>query len=167
MIQYRLKCAQGHSFDSWFQSADAFDKLARAGMISCETCGSGDVSKAIMAPNVRPARNKAAPETAAPKPAPAPAPETKKPAPKTAPPKEIPPEIREQAQAALREMRDHVEKNSEYVGEDFAKEARAMHLGDAPERAIHGEADLQSAKDLIDDGIEIMPLPFTPKRKTN
>lgn len=68
---------------------------------------------------------------------------------------------------AMAEMKRQVEENSEYVGDTFAEEARAMHLGDAPERAIHGEANLKEAKELIDDGVPVVPLPFAPKRKTN
>lgn len=60
-----------------------------------------------------------------------------------------------------------VEDNSDYVGSNFATEARKMHLGDAPERSIYGEAKLEDAKALIDDGISVMPLPFMTKRKTN
>lgn len=71
------------------------------------------------------------------------------------------------AEKALSSLRKHVEQNSDYVGTGFAKEARAMHLGDAPERAIWGEAGKEEAKALIDDGIPIAPLPFTPTRKTN
>ena len=72
-----------------------------------------------------------------------------------------------EVKAALAQMRKHVEANSTYVGGNFAKEARAMHLGDAPERAIHGEAKPAEAKALIEDGVPVMPLPFMPKSKVN
>ena len=140
MIQYSLKCAQGHSFDSWFQSAAAFDKLAAAGHVSCATCGSAEVEKALMAPRVNAAQDE-------------------KPAQLTAP--------KSQAEQALAALKAHVEKTSDYVGRSFAKEARAMHLGEAPERPIWGEARGDEAKALIDDGIPIAPLPFTPTRKSN
>ena len=71
------------------------------------------------------------------------------------------------AEQAIAEIKKHVEENSHYVGKDFAKEARAMHLGDLPERPIYGEAKTEEAKSLIDDGIPVTPLPFTPNRKTN
>ena len=71
------------------------------------------------------------------------------------------------AEQAIAEIKKHVEENSNYVGKDFAKEARAMHLGDLPERPIYGEAKAEEAKSLIDDGIPVTPLPFTPNRKTN
>lgn len=70
-------------------------------------------------------------------------------------------------QKALGDLRRKVEENSDYVGKDFASEARAMHLGDAPERAIHGEAKPEEAKALIEEGIPVVPLPFGRSRKTN
>ena len=143
MIQYSLKCENDHSFDSWFASADAYDKLADNGMVSCVVCGSSKVTKAIMAPRVRTTKGKDEPS--------APALPTEKSA----------------AEPAVAEMRTQVEENSEYVGTNFATEARSMHLGDAPERAIFGEAKPEEAKSLIEDGIPVAPLPFVPKRKSN
>ena len=143
MIQYSLKCENDHSFDSWFASADAYDKLADNGMVSCAVCGSTKVSKAIMAPRVRTTKGKEAPA--------APTLPTEKSA----------------AEQAMAEMRAQVEQNSEYVGTNFAMEARSMHLGDAPERAIYGEAKPEEAKSLIEDGIPVTPLPFMPTRKSN
>ena len=143
MIQYSLKCDNDHSFDSWFASADAYDKLADNGMVSCAVCGSTKVSKAIMAPRVRTTKGKEAPV--------APTLPTEKSA----------------AEQAMAKMRAQVEQNSEYVGTNFATEARSMHLGDAPERAIYGEAKPEEAKSLIEDGIPVTPLPFMPTRKSN
>lgn len=143
MIQYSLKCENDHSFDSWFASADAYDKLADNGMVSCAVCGSTKVSKAIMAPRVRTTKGKEAPV--------APTLPTEKSA----------------AEQAIAKMRAQVEQNSEYVGTNFATEARSMHLGDAPERAIFGEAKPEEAKSLIEDGIPVTPLPFMPTRKSN
>ena len=143
MIQYSLKCENDHSFDSWFASADAYDKLADSGMVSCAVCGSTKVSKAIMAPRVRTTKGKEAPV--------APTLPTEKSA----------------AEQAMAKMRAQVEQNSEYVGTNFATEARSMHLGDAPERAIYGEAKPEEAKSLIEDGIPVTPLPFMPTRKSN
>lgn len=146
MIQYTLKCSKGHTFDSWFQSASAFDKLVGAKMVSCAICGTHEVDKAIMAPRVRPARD-AAPEPAG----------DQKPLSTPASPE----------QAALAQLKEHVEQNSDYVGMNFATEARAMHDGDTPARPIHGEAKLDEAKKLIEDGVPVAPLPFRPTRKTN
>ncbi|MDE4302468.1 DUF1178 family protein [Phaeobacter gallaeciensis] len=172
MIQYSLKCAEGHSFDSWFQSAAAFDKLAAAGMVSCAICGSQKVEKAIMAPHVRPGRKSVSPSTdpdtaAASAQAGGASPQASVPAqvPEGAPGALSAPASEQEK--ALRELRRQVEENSDYVGKDFVSEARAMHLGDAPERAIHGEARLDEAKALIEDGVPVLPLPFGPTRKTN
>lgn len=146
MIRYTLKCAQGHRFESWFQSADAFDTLQGKGLVACATCGDADVQKTLMAPPV-PKKGRAQDE----------APEGK-------------PSLSEPthpAEAMLRQMREHVEKTSTYVGGGFAKEARAMHLGDVPERAIHGEANAEEAKSLIEDGVPILPLPGPPPEKAN
>ncbi len=157
MINYTLKCANDHRFDSWFQSAAAFDKLKAAGMVACAVCGDTNVEKAMMAPRVRPARSAAAkPQETTPAPAPGAA---NAPGPLSQP--------ASPAEQALKELRDHVEANSDYVGKDFASEARAMHVGDAPERPIYGEAKVEEAKALIEDGVPVAPLPFYIGRKTN
>ena len=143
MIQYSLKCENDHGFDSWFASADAYDKLADNGMVSCAVCGSTKVSKAIMAPRVRTTKGKEAPAA------------------------QTLPTEKSAAEQAMAEIRAQVEQNSEYVGTNFATEARSMHLGDAPERAIYGEAKPEEAKSLIEDGIPVTPLPFMPTRKSN
>lgn len=157
MINYTLKCKNDHRFDSWFQSAGAFDKLKAAGMVACAICGDTSVEKAMMAPRVRPARSAAAqPEGEA---APVSAPPTSAPAPLSAP--------TSPAEQALQDLRKHVEETSDYVGKDFASEARAMHVGDAPERPIYGEAKIDEAKALIEDGVPVAPLPFNPTRKSN
>ncbi|TGD62679.1 DUF1178 family protein [Tabrizicola sp. WMC-M-20] len=144
MIRYSLKCSNAHEFDSWFQSAAAYDSLRAAGHVSCAICGAPDVEKLLMAPAVRPARRAATPQPATPL---------------SQPKTEV-----EQAIAALRAQ---VEANSEYVGLNFAAEARKMHDGLSPERAIYGEARPEEAKKLIEDGVPVAPLPFLPKRKAN
>ncbi|MDG1281848.1 MAG: DUF1178 family protein [Pseudorhodobacter sp.] len=159
MIRYSLKCAEGHGFESWFQSASAFESLQGAGHVTCPACNSAKVSKVLMAPAIpkkgRSATAPAAPDEAAP-------------TPQTAPGRDRPlsaPSIPQEA--ALAALRREVERNSEYVGGSFALEARKMHEGMGPGRNIHGEARLEDAKKLIEDGIPIMPLPFLPGRKTN
>jgi hypothetical protein len=146
MIRFTLRCASDHDFESWFQSGEAFDGLQRAGHVSCPVCGSAKVEKALMAPSVRPARQAEAARAA-------PQPNLRDPGTDL-----------EQALAALRRQ---VEENSEYVGLNFAAEARRIHDGDAPERAIYGEARPDEAKRLIEDGVPVAPLPFMPARKTN
>lgn len=144
MIRYALKCENGHPFDSWFQSAEAFEGLISRKFVQCPECGSHGVAKSLMAPGVAGTKKKqpTAPET----------------------PRKLPEDSRE---TALAELRKHVEENSEYVGLNFAAEARAIHSGDAPERSIYGEARIGDARALIEDGVPVAPLPFAPKRKMN
>ena len=152
MIRYVLRCAEGHDFESWFQSASAFDTLVAGGHLSCPHCGSGNVEKAVMAPRVQSTRSTAlAPVTA----------EQPEAAPQETP---APPSALESRLAALRK---HVEEHSEYVGKNFVDEARRMHAGDTPERSIHGEARLEEARALVEEGVPIAPLPFVPRRKAN
>ncbi len=148
MIRYALKCSEDHSFESWFQSAEAFEKLHGAGMVACPVCGSENVEKAIMAPRVRPSRSKAV----------VPAKPAEKP---------TLTEPKSEAEQALAKLRKEVEKNSDYVGLSFASEARKMHDGEVPHRSIYGEAKPDEAKKLIEDGVPVAPLPFIPNRKTN
>lgn len=140
MIRYALTCSNDHAFESWFQSAEAFDRLAAAGHVACTICGVTDVAKTLMAPAVRPARKAAAGPLSTPK---------------------TPIEV------ALAALRRQVEENSDYVGLNFAAEARAMHEGRIPERSIYGEAKVEDARKLVEDGIPVAPLPFVPARKTN
>jgi hypothetical protein len=149
MIRYTLKCEKDHAFDSWFQSAEAFDKLLAAGLVTCSVCGALGVEKAIMTPQVRLARSPGRP-VGGKKQSPA--------GPLSAP--------ASPAEQALAEMRRMIEANSENVGREFATVARAIHDGEAPRRAIVGEAKLEDAKALIDDGIAVSPLPWG-NRKTN
>jgi len=151
MIRYALKCDDGHGFESWFASAEAFDALDRAGRLECPQCGTAGVHKALMSPGVGSAI--------------APPAETVAPAP--TPPPERPLAAMTAPERALEKLRREIQKNSDYVGNRFAAEARRMHLGDAPERAIHGEAPLDEARQLIEDGIPILPLPFRAGGKTN
>lgn len=143
MIRYALDCSQGHEFESWFQSAEAFDKLHKAGMVSCAVCGGTDVRKSLMAPRIG-AKSKVEPEAERPLSAPA-----------------------HPAEQALAELKKKIEENSDYVGRDFAREARRIHDGEAPERSIFGEARVDEARKLVEDGVPVAPLLFTPGRKTN
>lgn len=146
MIKYSLICSDGHRFDSWFASATAYEALCDSGMVGCAVCGSTKVEKAMMAPNVKKGERKAAPEPQQERPLSAPA---------------------TPAEQALAELRKRIETESDYVGRDFAREARAIHEGEAPKRSIHGEANAQEARSLIEDGVPVAPLPFAPRRKTN
>ena len=147
MIRYALKCAEGHGFESWFQSADAYEALASKGLVSCAICGGTEVTKALMAPRVSAVEDAPAePATVPERPLSAPA---------------------HPAEQMLRALREHLRKTSTYVGGRFAQEARAMHLGEAEERAIHGEASPAEARALIEEGVPIAPLPILPPDKTN
>lgn len=143
MIRYNLKCVAGHGFDSWFNGADGFAALQASGQIVCPVCGSAEVGKDLMAPAVRPARKAEA---------------------TARPDLSTPASDLEEKIAALRRQ---IEENSEYVGLNFAAEARAIHAGDAPERAIHGEAKPDEARAMIEEGLPVAPLPFMPARKVN
>lgn len=141
MIRFSLKCTGDHAFESWFQSGDAFDTLRASGHVACPVCGSTAVEKSLMAPSVRPARTAATrPDLSAPA---------------------------SDVEKALADLRRKVEENSEYVGLDFVTEARRIHDGDAPERAIYGEARIDEARKLVEDGVPVAPLPFLPNRRTN
>lgn len=142
MIRYTLRCDRDHEFESWFQSADAFARLEAAGRLSCAVCGGTGVSKSLMAPAVRAGHDDAG-----------------APGDLSTPRSPV-----EQALAALRR---HVEENSEYVGLKFADEARAIHAGDSPGRAIHGEARPDDARALLEEGVPVAPLPFRTRRRAH
>lgn len=148
MIRYALKCDAEHSFESWFQSASAFETLFDGGMVSCAVCGSGKVQKAIMTPGVSGTKK----SQKAVEPMQSYAGVLFKPA--------------SPAEQALAELRKKIVANSEDVGTEFAREARAIHEGEAPERPIIGEARANEARALIEDGIPVAPLPWQ-SRKSN
>lgn len=133
MIRYALKCLEGHEFESWFQSASAYETLSKAGHLSCAVCGAADVKKSLMTPRVGVDKDRAG--------------------------------VVDPHAKAIAEMRRKVEENATYVGGDFAKKAREMHEGTAPEASIYGEANAADTRALIEDGIPVVPLPFKPKQK--
>ncbi len=134
MIRYQLVCNKNHDFEGWFRDSAAYDTQAKKGLLVCPTCNSKRVTKAPMAPAVSKKGELA--EAAA-------------------------------KAKAVREwvtnVRQHVEKNAEYVGERFPDEARAIHYGDAKERQIYGEASLEDARELVDEGVPVAPLPSLPR----
>ncbi|HDY94876.1 MAG: DUF1178 family protein [Sulfitobacter litoralis] len=152
MIKFSLKCERDHQFESWFKSAAAFDALAQAGHLTCAICGSPEVTKGMMAPRVSTGDAR-----------------TNSPKDDTKPDTAVPVLSKPQSELekALKALRKKVESSSEYVGNNFVKEARAMHLGDAPDRSIYGEARLDEAVALIEEGIPLTPLPFRAKRSTS
>jgi hypothetical protein len=157
MIHYNLRCAKGHAFESWFQSSSAYEAQEKRKLVSCPVCGSTRVERAIMAPQIvsKKGRDKTASESL---PVPAPAAEV-------IPPSSSTPLLMAQEtelRAKLRELRNHIVKNADNVGERFPNEARKMHYGDIEHRPIYGEASPDEAKALIDEGVEVMPLPTLP-----
>ncbi|WOH81512.1 DUF1178 family protein [Bradyrhizobium sp. BEA-2-5] len=153
MIRYALRCDRDHAFESWFQSSSAYELQERRHLIDCPSCGSSKIERAIMAPQIVSKKGR---EPAQPAPA----------APVEATGNELTSLLMAQERelrTKLKELRDHIVKNADNVGERFPNEARAMHYGDKEHRPIYGEASPEEAKSLIDEGIEVSPLPTLPE----
>jgi hypothetical protein len=149
MIHYQLHCSQDHDFDGWFASGESFDQQAKRGLLECPVCGDAKVVRALMAPAV-PKKGRAQ----APDPTPA------EPAQQVAvAPERLPDHIR----AQLQRMRAEVEKHCDYVGGNFAEEARRMHTGESDARGIYGETTPEEAEALAEDGIEVARIPWVPR----
>jgi len=148
VIRYALCCEAGHTFESWFNNSTAFDRQAARGLVTCPMCGSAKVEKAIMAPSLGGGREATA---------------------SAAEPEKTPVAIVSKEEVQLRkklkELRDHIVKSADYVGEKFPEEARRMHYGEIEHRSIYGEASPESAKSLADEGIEFHPLPRLPDER--
>lgn len=160
MIRYSLRCDKGHVFESWFQSSTAYDSQVRRKLVSCPQCDSVKVEKAIMAPQIVGKKGRSrAPEPAAAEPS-----ATNLPAETTSADAPTPLLMAQERElrAKLKELRDHIVKTADNVGERFPEQARAMHYGDIEHRPIYGEASPAEAKALIDEGIEVAPLPVLP-----
>lgn len=141
MIRYALSCAHQHGFEAWFGSSSDYDDQAARGLVECPLCGSNAVSKQIMAPAVAGTKRSApAPELAA--------------------------RMQTMMMEAAREVRSHVERNFDYVGDTFAREARNIHEGRSEKREIYGEATPAEVKKLRDDGVPCAPLPNLPPDKS-
>lgn len=138
MIKYALLCEHEHPFEGWFSRSEDFDEQQSRGLLDCPVCASKAVRKAVMAPAVQGTKAKAAQPT---------------------------PEMRQMIMHAMHEVRQHVEENFDYVGDQFAKEARAIHEGSSDERGIYGEASPTEVRALIEDGIRVAPLPPKPPEK--
>jgi len=163
VIRYALVCAANHTFESWFANSAAYDKQLKRGLIACPVCGATEVDKAIMAPALGRSSKAASPEPAVtPEPLAAPAqPES--------PPDKAPVAMLSQHERELRsklkELRDHLVKNADYVGQKFPEEARRMHYGEIEHRSIYGEASPDEAESLHEEGIEFHPLPRLPDER--
>lgn len=144
MIKYALACEQAHEFESWFPSSEAFETQRKRGFVTCPFCNSAKVEKQIMAPAVSrtdkiPTAPAADPQAVA-----------------------VLTERERELRAALRTLREYVMKNAENVGKAFVEEARKMHYGETEERSIYGEADMEEARALLEEGIEVLPMPVVP-----
>lgn len=144
MIRYALRCKKGHEFEAWFKSSAAYDEQAKGGKVLCAVCGSKKVEKALMAPNV--SSRKAEPIPVA-----------------QTPPGDKRDDMRREIITMMRKLRAEVEKNAEYVGPQFAEEARKIHHEEAPARGIYGEASPDDVRELREEGIEFYPLPAVPE----
>jgi hypothetical protein len=136
LIQYMLVCDSQHRFESWFRNADAYEQQAGSGLVACPQCGSVHVGKAPMAPAVARSGEKLSVTAGHPS--------------------------RQQIAEMLRAIRRKVTEEADYVGDRFAEEARAIHFKEAEARGIYGEATSDEVSGLIEDGIEVLPLPPVP-----
>lgn len=146
MIKYALICTHNHEFEAWFSNASDYDLQQEKGLVTCPHCHSKKVEKAIMAPNVATSRKRE--ENALKRDA-----------------------AMKMMNAAADKIRAEIESKCDYVGDKFADEARAIHYGEKPERGIYGEATVEDAKSLSDEGVAVAPLPDVlapkPKKKMN
>jgi hypothetical protein len=170
MIRYRLQCPKVHQFDAWFANSVAYDTQAKRGLVACVVCGSTKIEKALMAPNVGTKGNKKAEKAA------------KTASKATEAPSHLEPAeiaatnsvaltgeaakraaVAQELMSLMRKVRAEVEAKAEYVGPNFAEEARKIHYDEAPNRGIYGEATKRDVVELLDEGIDIMPLPDVPE----
>jgi hypothetical protein len=162
MIRYSLQCERRHEFEIWFKNSADYDSQAKRGLVTCPACGSGKVEKALMSPSLGRGTRKGG-KAPAPEAAPPDTPTPAADADKTPVAMMSPPE--REFRAKLKELREHLTKNAENVGGKFPEEARKMHYGEAEHRSIYGEASPQEAKELLDEGVELHPLPVLPDER--
>jgi hypothetical protein len=135
LIVYALRCADGHGFEAWFRDSGAFDEQSAQGKLVCPVCESRAIAKAPMAPAVRGAATALEPAS------------------------KSPGEEMRKVRRFMTGLRKYVEQNADYVGPRFPEEARKIHYGETEQRHIYGEASLKDAKELIEEGVEVAPLP--------
>ena len=140
MILYALACDQGHEFEGWFGSSADYDDQAARSLLECPVCGSRGVGKQIMAPRLAGTRKRGEPGAGA-------------------------GQKRQMMMEAMAQVRRHVEDNFDYVGDTFAREARAIHEGKSEDRGIYGEATPAEVKGLVEDGVPVAPLPPAAPKK--
>lgn len=141
MIVFDLRCgAASHVFEAWFGSSADYEDQRTRKLISCPFCGDNEVTKAVMAPSVGLKGNRSTGEN-------------------VALATRAPDETKAVLEALAR-VQAKTLQGSDWVGKDFAEQARAMHLGEREQRSIHGQATLEQAKALVEDGVDVSPLPF-------
>ncbi len=161
MIHYQLRCDQGHEFDGWFKDSAGFERQAKRGLIECPTCGEVKVGRALMAPHVPSRRRNTHPSEIAPGNIPENAPAA--PASPHSAPMAAGGRLPDHVRGVLQRMRAEVEKNCDYVGPQFAEEARKIHRGESGRRGIYGETTPEQAEALSDEGIEVSAIPWVPR----
>lgn len=142
MIKFNLVCDFDHEFEIWFGSSKDYDKQKKRKLLSCPSCGSAKVEKALMRPSVTTARKKAAMTQMV-----------------------NVQNAQKQLVQKIKQLREEVVKNGENVGQKFTEEARKIHYGEAEARGIYGSASIKDAKELIDEGIDVLPLPVLPEEQ--
>ena len=158
MIKFSLICDRAHEFESWFPDSASYDRQAKRGLVTCPVCDSAKVSKAIMSPNVArkdkdrviAADNDDTPSVPA-----APAPQNIA----------LLDEQQQQLRGMIRELHEKIVANTDDVGENFPEEARKMHEGETPARSIRGKASFEEARELLEDGIPVLPIPDLPEER--
>lgn len=145
MIKYSLICEQEHDFEGWFGSSEDYDKQRKRGFVECPQCGSKKISKALMAPGVsgtKKSNNDPSKVLA-----------------------NVAPQLPEEVVTKIREIKQHIEKNSENVGDKFPEEARKIHYGESEARGIYGKATVEEAAGLAEEGVNVVPIPDLPEDK--
>ncbi len=152
MIHYSLQCTQAHEFDGWFASSAGFDAQVARGLVECPVCGDAKITRGLMAPAV-PKKGNAKRAVAVQPPA---QPQTQSMA---VTGEQVPAQVR----AALQKLRSEIERNCDYVGDQFAQEARRIHEGEVEARGIYGETTPEQAEALAEDGIAVARIPWVPR----
>ena len=140
MIRFSLHCDHGHEFEGWFRDNADFDRQSERRLVSCPVCNSPEIQKSLMAPAVSTSRSKEQVAIAM-------------------------DQAQKQVLEQMRELSRKVRENADYVGDQFAEEARKIHFGETEARGIYGEASKEDVHSLIEDGVDVMPLPVFPEDK--
>ena len=138
MIKYRLICDKGHEFDAWFKGSATFEEQHNCGQLTCAVCRSRKIDRAVMAPALALSSGESG---------------------------DLITEEDREKRDMVEKLVDHVERDFDYLGEDFADEARKIHDGEARQRGIYGEATFSEALDLLTEGVPVAPLPKPPCKK--